>query len=85
MLPRFEVDVPIHDPDHPDRHGVHVFTGRANGPGDALSAAFTAWDQARQCAAAGRQIPPASGSGWSARGLRPGWDLRWDRATTRPL
>lgn len=85
LPPNFEVNVPIHDPAHPDRRGVHVFTGRATGTGDALIAAFAAWYQARQCAATGTQIPTASSSGWSARGLRSGWDLHWDQATTRLL
>ncbi|MEV7004341.1 hypothetical protein AB0N62_43000 [Streptomyces sp. NPDC093982] len=31
-----EADVPIHDTNHPDRHGVHVFTGAAHSPAAAL-------------------------------------------------
>lgn len=27
-----EVDVPLHDTHHPDRHGVHVFTGATDSP-----------------------------------------------------
>ncbi|MFF8264227.1 hypothetical protein [Streptomyces virginiae] len=35
-LRTYEVDVPMHDTDHPDRHGVHVFIGVADSPAATL-------------------------------------------------
>ncbi|MER7112218.1 hypothetical protein [Streptomyces sp. NPDC000229] len=81
-LPYWEVDVPIQRTDDPTVRGLHVFTGRAAGPGDALKAAHDAYDQAVLLHAAGREIPSTSGTGgWAARGLRPGWVLQWEQAT----
>ncbi|MEU2440154.1 hypothetical protein ABZ595_28825 [Streptomyces rubradiris] len=59
ILRTYEVDVPIHDPAHPDRRGLHVFTGAADSPAAALGQPDT----------------------WTARGLRPGWELEWTAAT----
>ncbi|MFF4227422.1 hypothetical protein ACFYZH_31870 [Streptomyces abikoensis] len=74
----WEVDVPIYDADN--HLGLHVFTGRAASPGDALAAAHAVYAAARLLSAAGREIPRADGDGWAARGLRPGWVLDWEHA-----
>ncbi|MGQ7754411.1 hypothetical protein ACUN29_39190 (plasmid) [Streptomyces sp. WC2508] len=61
--------------------GLHVFTGRAAGPGEALAAAHNAYDRAVQHMSAGLPAPDDSSDGWAARGLRPDWVLDWHKAT----
>ncbi|MEU9321466.1 hypothetical protein [Streptomyces sp. NPDC048295] len=78
---RYEVDVPIHHEADQERRGLHVFTGRAAGPGEALAAAHNAYDRAVQHKYAGLPAPDDSSDGWAARGLRPGWVLDWHKAT----
>ncbi|MFE6946070.1 hypothetical protein [Streptomyces chartreusis] len=68
----YEVDVPIHDTGHPDRRGVHVFTGVADSPAAALRRAHEVYDAAHM---AGREIPGRQPDSWGARGLRPGWQM----------
>ncbi|MDJ0385250.1 hypothetical protein [Streptomyces sp. G-G2] len=80
---RYEVDVPIHHEADQDRRGLHVFTGRAAGPGEALAAAHRAYDRAVQYVSAGLPAPDGSRDGWAARGLRPDWVLDWHKATTK--
>ncbi|MGW4784933.1 hypothetical protein [Streptomyces sp. NPDC004230] len=82
----WEVNVPIHDPaDH--RTGVHVFTGMASDKNAALAAARRVVDEALESLRAGREIPVPHRVrlDWGARGLRPGWELRWERAQTRQI
>ncbi|MGJ5899342.1 hypothetical protein ACSCBZ_46500 [Streptomyces niveiscabiei] len=82
----YEVDVPIHDTTHPDRHGLHVFTGYADSPDTALRHAHQAYDAALAAHTAGPRIPGRTpdGDGWTANGLRPGWTLDWPAATAGP-
>lgn len=69
------MDVPIHDTNHPDRRGVHAFTGVADSPAAALRRAHKVYD------AAGLEIPGKQPDSWGARGLRPGWAMKWPVAT----
>ncbi|MFE9222295.1 hypothetical protein ACFYN3_39090 [Streptomyces lavendulae] len=80
---RYEVDVPIHHEADQERRGLHVFTGRAAGPGEALAAAHNAYDRAMQHMSAGLPAPDDSSDGWAARGLRPDWVLDWHRPPPR--
>ncbi|MFD9078248.1 hypothetical protein [Streptomyces erythrochromogenes] len=76
----WEVDVPIERVGTSER-GVHVFTGLAESGREARQAAQRAWETALLHTLAGRDVPaPAHRTDWSARGLRPGWNLRWDQA-----
>ncbi|MCX4784281.1 hypothetical protein [Streptomyces sp. NBC_01264] len=79
---RYEVDVPIHHATDQDRRGLHVFTGCAAGPAEALAAAHNAYDRAMQHVSGGRPVPDDSSNGWAARGLRTDWVLDWHEATT---
>ncbi|MCM2424190.1 hypothetical protein [Streptomyces sp. RKAG293] len=81
--PRYEVDVPIHHATQQGRRGLHVFTGRAAGPGEALASAHSAYDRAAQYASASRPAPDDSSDGWAVHGLRPDWVLEWHLATTK--
>ncbi|MEK8141586.1 hypothetical protein NKH18_00350 [Streptomyces sp. M10(2022)] len=54
---RYEVDVPIHHATDQERRGLHVFTGYAAGPDEALAAAHHAYDRAVQHMSAGRPAP----------------------------
>uniref|UniRef100_UPI003F49777A hypothetical protein n=1 Tax=Streptomyces achromogenes TaxID=67255 RepID=UPI003F49777A len=81
ILRTYEVDVPIHDPAHPGRRGLHVFTGVADSPAAALGRAHQAYDAALAAHTAGREIPGGQPDNWTARGLRPGWELEWAAAT----
>lgn len=80
---RYEVDVPIHHATDQERQGLHVFTGRAAGPGEALAAAHSAYDRTVQHVSAGRPAPNDSSDGWAAHGLRTDWVLDWHKATTK--
>ncbi|WP_327388885.1 hypothetical protein [Streptomyces sp. NBC_01207] len=82
-MPRFmwEVDVRIEHVSTGER-GLHVFTGLAENGHEARKAARRAWEMALLHTMADQDIPAAtSHTDWSARGLRAGWDLRWDQAT----
>ncbi|MFF7764257.1 hypothetical protein [Streptomyces griseorubiginosus] len=82
----WEVDVPIQ---HPDGHhtGIHVFTGLASDRGAALAAARSVVDEALEHLHHGRDIPIPEHPriDWAARGLRPGWELRWENAQAHPI
>ncbi|MEW1552328.1 hypothetical protein, partial [Streptomyces tsukubensis] len=78
-LPYYGVDVPIRN--STGANGVHIFTGRARTPGDAVRIAHEVYDTARAAQASGRNIPDQRPDGWAARGIRPGWHLDWNAAT----
>ncbi|PWJ02896.1 hypothetical protein DKG34_36095 [Streptomyces sp. NWU49] len=80
----YEVDVPIHDTTHPDRRGLHVFTGVADSPAAALRRAHEVYDAVLAAHTAGLDIPDTQDGGWTARGLRPGWELDWHAAKAGP-
>ncbi|WP_189450606.1 hypothetical protein [Streptomyces abikoensis] len=63
------------------RVGLHVFAGRANGADNAVAAARAVYEQAVHAQSSGREIPSAGHDGWTARGLRLGWELAWNAAT----
>ncbi|MDX2915985.1 hypothetical protein [Streptomyces griseiscabiei] len=77
----YEVDVPIHDTSHPDRRGVHVFTGVADSPAAALRRAHEVYDAALAAQQAGLENPGRQPDNWGVRGLRPGWEMEWRAAT----
>ncbi|WP_331726548.1 hypothetical protein OG592_44060 (plasmid) [Streptomyces avidinii] len=76
----FEVDVPIRHTTNRQLHGVHVFTGEASSPSEALRRAHEAYDAALAAQAAGLENPGKQPGGWGARGLRPDWALDWSAA-----
>ncbi|MEU3855666.1 hypothetical protein [Streptomyces sp. NPDC029554] len=81
----WEVDVPLH---HPDGHvGIHVFVGQARDKNTAVTAAQCVVDEAYEHLRRGRAIPDPDRPrlDWAARGLRPGWELRWEHATAHPI
>ncbi|MDQ1013249.1 hypothetical protein QFZ82_007734 [Streptomyces sp. V4I23] len=82
QLSHYEVDVPIHHSTDQTRRGLHVFTGPATGPNEALAAAHSAYDQAVQRVSAG-PLPDDSSNRWAVCGLRPDWVLEWHKATTK--
>ncbi|MGW2464485.1 hypothetical protein ACWC2M_36730 [Streptomyces sp. NPDC001761] len=63
----YEVDVPIHDTNHPDRHGVHAFTGVADSPAAALRRAHEVYDAALVAHTAGLETPGKQPDSWTAR------------------
>ncbi|MFD7667766.1 hypothetical protein [Streptomyces sp. NPDC059788] len=79
----FEVDVPMHTTDR-TLHGLHVFTGQATSPGEALARAHQVYDQALAAREAGRDNPGRQDGGWGARGARDGWEPDWGAATAAP-
>lgn len=79
----FEVDVPTKHNDQPGQR-IHIFVGLADDPLAARNAAHDAYDKARLLHQAGQEIPHEFISGWGARGLRPDWDLDWNKATAAP-
>ncbi|WP_331718439.1 hypothetical protein OH782_41520 (plasmid) [Streptomyces sp. NBC_01544] len=82
----WEIDVPIEHRLDMSREGHHVFTGLAENAGEAVAAALRACQIARLHAMSGRPIPVGSSRvDWSARGLRSGWVLRWDRAEIKQI
>ncbi|MCX4826080.1 hypothetical protein OG883_41150 [Streptomyces sp. NBC_01142] len=82
----WEIDVPMKHREDAARHGVHVFTGLAENASDAIAAALRACEIAQLHAMSGRPIPVGSSRGdWSARGLRPDWELQWDRAEKKQI
>ncbi|MGW3060641.1 hypothetical protein ACWC98_32575 [Streptomyces goshikiensis] len=81
MLRTYEVDVPIHDTAHPDRRGVHIFTGVADSPAAALRRAHEVYDAALAAHTAGHEIPGKQPDQWGVAGLRPGWQMEWPAAT----
>lgn len=81
----WEVDVPIQHPD--GLRGVHVFTGLASDKNAAFAAARSVVDEALEHLHSGREIPFPDHPriDWAARGLRPGWQLRWERAKAHQI
>ncbi|MEU7592557.1 hypothetical protein AB0B79_05900 [Streptomyces sp. NPDC039022] len=77
----FEVDVPIHTRDR-KLHGLHVFTGQATSPDEALTRAHQVYDQALAAREAGRDNPGRQDGGWGACGVRDGWEPDWEAAKT---
>lgn len=73
----YEVDVPMHDTNHPDRRGLHVFTGVADSPAAALHRAHEVYDAALAAQQAGLENPGKQPDSWGACGLRPGWEPEW--------
>ncbi|SED58439.1 hypothetical protein [Streptomyces sp. Ag109_O5-10] len=63
------------------RQGVHVFTGHADCPADAVHAAHKAYDAAATARQAGPPRRTRRPSGWTATGIRPDWQLDWSDAT----
>ncbi|MFJ3817802.1 hypothetical protein [Streptomyces sp. NPDC090056] len=81
-MPQFmwEVDVPTERIDTGER-GAHVCTGLAENGHQARQAAQRALETAFLYIMADQDIPTATRrTDWSARGLRPGWNLHWDQA-----
>ncbi|MGP4001540.1 hypothetical protein [Streptomyces sp. 8N706] len=88
MGPRtvWEIDVPIEHRQDKTRKGVHIFTGLAENGSDAIASALRACEIAQLHAMSGRPIPAGTSRvDWSARGLRPDWELRWDRAEKKQI
>lgn len=82
----WEIDVPIQHRQDKSRTGVHVFTGLAETANDAIAAAVRACEIAQLHAMSGQPIPAGSRrTDWTARGLRPDWELRWDRAEKKQI
>lgn len=82
----WEIDVPIEHRLDKSREGHHVFTGLAENASEAVAAALRACEIAQLHTMSGRPIPVGTSRvDWSARGLRPGWDLRWDLAKKKPI
>ncbi|MET8665768.1 hypothetical protein [Streptomyces tendae] len=77
----FQVHVPIRNSVRPEQCGLHVFTGAAATWSAALRMARETCDTAVAAQQAGLPAPGRRPDGWSARGLRPGWDLDWTAAT----
>ncbi|MBL1086808.1 hypothetical protein JK359_33425 [Streptomyces actinomycinicus] len=82
----WEVDVPICHPDD-QRTGIHVFTGLASDKNAAFASARRVVDEALEHLQNGREIPVPDHAriDWAARGLRPGWELRWERAKAHQI
>ncbi len=69
-LELYEVDVPIHRTDQ-QLHGLHVFTGQATSPSEALARAHQVYDAALAARKAGLANPGRQDDGWGAeRGPR---------------
>ncbi|MFE1452682.1 hypothetical protein [Streptomyces olivaceoviridis] len=75
----YEVDVPIHRTDQ-QLHGLHVFTGQATSPSEALARAHQVYDAALAARKAGLANPGRQDGGWGASGIRDGWELDWRAA-----
>ncbi|MEU0390480.1 hypothetical protein [Streptomyces chartreusis] len=82
----WEVDVPMQHPDG-RRTGIHVFTGLASDKNTAVASARRVVDEAREHLDNGRDIPVPDRPriDWAARGLRPGWQLRWEDAQAHQI
>ncbi|MFB7594639.1 hypothetical protein [Streptomyces sp. NPDC056160] len=63
---------------------MHVFTGVVDSPETAQRRAHEAYDEALAAHTAGREITSGQPERWTARGLRPGWELEWPAATAGP-
>jgi hypothetical protein len=88
MGPRmvWEIDVPIAHRLDKSREGHHVFAGLAENANEAVAAALRACEIAQLHAMSGWPIPVGTSHGdWSARGLRPDWELQWDRAEMKQI
>ena len=82
----WEIDVPIQHRQDSSRQGVHVFTGLADNEDDAVASAVRACEIAQLHAMSGQPIPAGTSRvDWSARGLRPDFELRWDRAEKKQI
>ncbi|MEU4496946.1 hypothetical protein AB0F96_26760 [Streptomyces sp. NPDC023998] len=82
----WEIDVPMKHRQDAARKGVHVFTGLAENGHEAIAAAVRACEIAQLHAMTGQPIPAGTSRGaWSARGLRPDWELQWDRAEKKQI
>ncbi|MFE2693641.1 hypothetical protein [Streptomyces mirabilis] len=83
----WEVDVPIEHREDKNRTGIHVFTGLAQNKNDALASARRVYDEARAHQQEGRDIPFPEQLrwDWAARGTRPDWELRWERAKAQQI
>ncbi|MBT2439798.1 hypothetical protein J7E93_06615 [Streptomyces sp. ISL-36] len=82
----WEIDVPIEHRQDKTRKGVHVFTGLAENSSDAIASALRACEIAQLHAMSGQPIPAGTSRvDWSARGLRPDWELCWDRAEKKQI
>ncbi|MFE2384407.1 hypothetical protein [Streptomyces misionensis] len=75
----YEVDVPIHRTDQ-QLHGLHVCTGQATSPSEALARAHQVYDAALAARKAGLANPGRQHGGWGASGVRDGWELDWRAA-----
>ncbi|MFQ3556598.1 hypothetical protein QZN11_07285 [Streptomyces gramineus] len=75
----YQVSVPAQQ-DHSDA-GLHIFTGEATSPGTALRSARKVHDAALAAQRDGLPQPAHRSDGWSACGMRPGWQLDWSAAT----
>ncbi|MET7563747.1 hypothetical protein ABZS95_26635 [Streptomyces sp. NPDC005479] len=82
----WEIDVPTKHRLDKSRQGHHVFTGLAENASEAVAAALRACEIAQLHTMSGQPIPAGTNRvDWSARGLRPDWDLRWDLATKKQI
>ncbi|MGW8952238.1 hypothetical protein [Streptomyces sp. NPDC055709] len=81
--PYFQVTVPTSNAADHDQRGWHVFTGRAATMRDALRHAREAHTAALAAYPAETDTPGEGTNGWTARALRPGWELHWPQATVR--
>lgn len=80
----YEVDVPIHRTDQ-QLHGLHVFTGQATSPSEALARAHQVYDAALVARKAGLANPGRQDDGWGASGVRDGWEAGLAGGEGRPL
>jgi hypothetical protein len=83
-LPVYEVDVPTRNHGTGQR-GLHIVTGEADSPTDAVRIAQEVYDAAVAAQQAGLEIPYKRPDGWGARAARPGWDPDWSAATANRL
>ncbi|GAA3372222.1 hypothetical protein GCM10017744_102860 [Streptomyces antimycoticus] len=82
----WEIDVPIQHRADTQRRGVHVFTGLAEDANAAMAAALRACEIAQLHTMSGQPIPTGTcRADWSARGLRPDWELQWEAAERKPI
>lgn len=80
----YEVDVPMHHTTNPALRGLHVFAGVADSRSTALRRAHEVCDAALAAQQAGLEDPGKQPDSWTARGLRPGWELDWLAAKAGP-
>ncbi|MEU0356379.1 hypothetical protein [Streptomyces cyaneofuscatus] len=79
--PYFQVSVPTTHREHPDRHGLHIFTGPASTSEEAVRCAREACEAAlaAERTATDGALPPVAR--WRVRGVCREWAMDWEAAT----